>query len=918
MTANLTRWTPDAARIYSIDLVRGMPRARPGAAQQQVEVPHHSEWGRFANHFGTAHKAFFITADTMTYDFGRIAPIDFAFIDGGHDLEHVLNDSRKTYEILSPGGLIVWHDFQSPVPWVKVREAIELIGFAEPVVHVEGTEVAFLRKGAVESRQPAVGSGQGIGSPSDSDNGRSHSPLLPGSRRLIVSWEGDFAELHSLALVNRALCRRLTERGIDVRQAHEETRREPRSPDGDNARVVHVRHRWPARTEPPEEGRWVLMQPWEYGSLPKSWLPMLGQVDEVWAYSRHVRDCYLRAGVPQERVQVIPLGVDPDVFRPRLEALPLPPGPRARFLFVGGTIFRKGIDVLLKAFGKAFSPSDGVGLVIKDMGASTFYRGQSAGARISELRDRGYSVEYIDRELSDAEMAGLYAACDCLVHPFRGEGFALPIIEAMACGLPVIVTDAGPALDYATEDTAFLIPARPGQFAECRVGDLETIDRPWLFEPDLDALVGLLPTVASDLAAARVRGAAASEHIRSNFTWERTTDLVERRLQVLATDARTRRSSSAALPGPDRLIRTAKVSLTMIVKNEEKNLPACLASVRGLFDETVVVDTGSTDRTRQIAQEFGARVFDFVWVDDFAAARNAALARATGDYAFWLDADDVIDPSQREQLGRLLTNLRPDQQSAYVVRCFCDPEPNGNGGQTVVDHIRLFPLREEVRWTYRVHEQILPALRRANVPVKWTDVTVRHTGYTDGALRERKLQRDCRILEEELAERPNDPFVLFNLGSIAVERQDWPRALDYLRKSLSGSAPTDSITRKLFALIGRCHQMLGDLEGALAVCAEGLSFDPNDAELLFRKAVLHRKANQPAEAESTWRRILTLKRPEQFCSVDQGIYGHLTLRNLAALAAERGDRSEEERLWHAVLAECPGDAEAIAKLAAKG
>ena len=87
--------------------------------------------------------------------------------------------------------------------------------------------------------------------------------------------------------------------------------------------------------------------------------------------------------------------------------------------------------------------------------------------------------------------------------------------------------------------------------------------------------------------------------------------------------------------------------------------------------------------------------------------------------------------------------------------------------------IRLFPIREDVRWSYAVHEQILPALRRANVPVRWTDITVRYTGYTDPALRERKLQRDRKILEAELAERPDDPFVLFNLGAVAVERQDW-------------------------------------------------------------------------------------------------------------------------------------------------
>ena len=69
-----------------------------------------------------------------------------------------------------------------------------------------------------------------------------------------------------------------------------------------------------------------------------------------------------------------------------------------------------------------------------------------------------------------------------------------------------------------------------------------------------------------------------------------------------------------------------------------------------------------------------------------------------------------------------------------------------------------------------MHEQILPALRRVNIPVRWTDVTVRHTGYTDPALRARKLERDCKILDAELAERPDDPFVLFNLGAIAVER----------------------------------------------------------------------------------------------------------------------------------------------------
>jgi tetratricopeptide (TPR) repeat protein len=357
------------------------------------------------------------------------------------------------------------------------------------------------------------------------------------------------------------------------------------------------------------------------------------------------------------------------------------------------------------------------------------------------------------------------------------------------------------------------------------------------------------------------------------------------------------------------------VSLTMIVRDEEKDLPRSLESVRGVFDEIVVVDTGSKDRTIEIARSFGARVFDFVWVDDFGAARNAALALATGDYAFWLDADDLIEPAEREKLVGLLDELRGEPREAlvwrlrgspqrgrgtgihcrsqspfasagardigsdvlgrsqslvrfaFVVRCACVPGAEGSGGETVVDHVRLFPLLEGVRWTYRVHEQILPALKRAGVPVQWTDITVRHTGYSDRTLRSRKLDRDGRILREELAERPDDPFALFNLGALAIKRAEWDEALRFLRRSLAGSAPTDSITRKLFALIARAHQMRGDSQSGLDCCAEGLSLDSEDAELWFRKAVVHRQRGESREAEECWCMILTLSRPQKFASV---------------------------------------------------
>src|SRR5262245_11843004 len=100
-----------------------------------------------------------------------------------------------------------------------------------------------------------------------------------------------------------------------------------------------------------------------------------------------------------------------------------------------------------------------------------------------------------------------------------------------------------------------------------------------------------------------------------------------------------------------------RVSLCMIVKDEAAHLPACLATVADLVDEVVVVDTGSADATRQLARAWGARVHDFPWCDDFAAARNESLRHATGEWIFWLDADDRVDEANRARLRALFAQL---------------------------------------------------------------------------------------------------------------------------------------------------------------------------------------------------------------------------------------------------------------------
>src|SRR5581483_2761560 len=99
------------------------------------------------------------------------------------------------------------------------------------------------------------------------------------------------------------------------------------------------------------------------------------------------------------------------------------------------------------------------------------------------------------------------------------------------------------------------------------------------------------------------------------------------------------------------------VSVCIIARNEEANIADCLACVQDLADEVVVLDTGSTDRTRDIARERGVRVFDFPWVDSFSAARNESIRHATGNWVFWMDADDRLDEPNRIRLRHLFAGL---------------------------------------------------------------------------------------------------------------------------------------------------------------------------------------------------------------------------------------------------------------------
>ncbi|HKB40816.1 MAG TPA: tetratricopeptide repeat protein, partial [Gemmataceae bacterium] len=258
----------------------------------------------------------------------------------------------------------------------------------------------------------------------------------------------------------------------------------------------------------------------------------------------------------------------------------------------------------------------------------------------------------------------------------------------------------------------------------------------------------------------------------------------------------------------------------------------------------------------------------------------------------------------RPKLAALLASLG-NENAAYDLKCYCVPDPNNPSG-TYVDHIRLFRNHPLIRWEYRVHEQILPAVRSLGGEVRWADVVITHVGYADPALRGRKLQRDLHLLQLNLAEAPEEPFCLFNLGSILQEQGKHAEAIPALRRSLARSGPSDSIVRKLYALIASCHRALGQHKEALATFAEGRSVCPGDAELLFSEARLLTDLGDFRAAEASCLELLASRPGQHFASVIPGLRGFRG-RELLANIYDRQQRHQEALAqWRLVTGEWPG------------
>ena len=259
-----------------------------------------------------------------------------------------------------------------------------------------------------------------------------------------------------------------------------------------------------------------------------------------------------------------------------------------------------------------------------------------------------------------------------------------------------------------------------------------------------------------------------------------------------------------------------ELSLCMIVKNEEVALPSCLSSVKNVVDEMVVLDTGSTDRTPEIAQEFGAKVYNFEWSNDFAVARNESLKYVHGDWILVLDADEALVPEIVPQLKQAI------QQPGYLLINLVRQEVAA--AQSPYSLIsRLFRNHPDIRFSRPYHALVddSVSLILSQEP-QWrvgylSEVAIRHTGYQKSAIAQRdKFSKAQAAMEGFLTRHPTDPYVCSKLGALYVQIGHVAQGVGLLERGLTSKSLNSEILYDLHYHLGIAYTHLQQPVEAIA------------------------------------------------------------------------------------------------------
>jgi glycosyltransferase involved in cell wall biosynthesis len=268
----------------------------------------------------------------------------------------------------------------------------------------------------------------------------------------------------------------------------------------------------------------------ETTGIPANWVQPLNQLDEVWVPSSFNLDTFSACGVPRHKLRVVPSGVDTDFFHP--DAHPLDLGLEKGFTFLSNFVFtgRKGWDLLLTAYLTEFRPDEDVSLLIKTYGDARII-----GERVWHFTQERFSQKQlphfkvlVDR-LHSSKLPGLYTACNAFVLPSRGEGWGLPYIEAMACGLPTIGTKWGGNLEYMNEENSYLIEIEGLEDIPRHIDTPILIGYQWA-KPSVDHLRQQMRRVFDHRQEAAARGERARREICQQWTFKHAAEIARQEL----------------------------------------------------------------------------------------------------------------------------------------------------------------------------------------------------------------------------------------------------------------------------------------------------------------------------------------------------------------------------------------------------
>jgi glycosyltransferase involved in cell wall biosynthesis len=291
------------------------------------------------------------------------------------------------------------------------------------------------------------------------------------------------------------------------------------------------------------------------------------------------------------------------------------------------------------------------------------------------------------------------------------------------------------------------------------------------------------------------------------------------------------------------------VSLCMIVKNEEQTLDRCLSSVCNLVNEIIIVDTGSGDKTKQIAQKYTDRIADFVWVNDFSKARNYAFSLATQEYILWLDSDDVILPADADKFKELLTGLEWNTDSVSMnYNLACDADGNVI---TSLRRNRLVKRENQFQWVGFVHEYLQVAGN-----IQYADISITHDRMHGNSDRNLRIYENHEASGEEFTSRD-----LFYYANELADHGLWERAIKKYEQFLE--RPDGWVEDRIRAC-GRaadCAEELGRISEAKAKALHSFVYALPRAEICCRLGSLHLKEEKYEEAVFWYKLATELKKP---------------------------------------------------------